>query len=247
MLWTYTILSVIIVSLVSLVGIFALWINHRLLDKMLVYFVSLSAGTLLGDAFIHLLPETYDGNGEGIKIPLYVLSGIVTFFVLEKFIAWQHCHEIPCDDHPHAFSYLIMIGDGLHNFIDGLIIAASYIVSIPVGIATTLAVILHEIPQEMGDYATLVYGGFGRMRALFFNFATALTAIVGALIVLTVSKEADYFTEFLVPFSAGGFVYIAGTDLIPELHKRFELKESIWQLAALVTGIGLMAGLLFLE
>lgn len=247
MLWTYTILSVIIVSLISLIGIFALWINHRLLDRILLYLVSLSAGTLLGDVFIHLLPEIYEGNGEGIKIPLYILSGIMAFFVLEKFIAWHHCHEMPCEDHPHAFSYLIMIGDGLHNFIDGLIIAASYLVSIPVGVATTVAVILHEIPQEMGDYGTLIYGGFSRKKALLFNFVTALTAIVGALIVLAVSQEADYFTEFLVPFAAGGFVYIAGTDLIPELHKRFELKESIWQLIALVAGIGLMAGLLLLE
>lgn len=247
MLWVHTILSVIIVSLVSLVGIFALWINHKLLDRALVYFVSLSAGTLLGDAFIHLLPEVYNNNSDRLKISLFVLSGIVTFFVLEKFIAWQHCHEMPCEGHPHAFSYLIMIGDGLHNFIDGMIIAASFLVSASVGIATTLAVILHEIPQEMGDYATLVYGGFGRAKALLFNFTTALTSIIGAVLVLFVSQQVNSLTTFLVPFSAGGFVYIAGTDLIPELHKRFELKESIGQLAALVAGIGLMAGLLWLE
>ncbi len=240
-------MSVIIVSLISLIGIFALWINHKLLDRILLYLVSLSAGTLLGDAFIHLLPEIYEGNGGGVKIPLYILSGILAFFILEKFIAWQHCHEMPCEDHPHAFSYLIMIGDGLHNFIDGLIIAASYLVSIPVGIATTVAVILHEIPQEMGDYGTLIYGGFSRRRALLFNFITALTSIAGALVVLVVSKEVGSFTEFLVPFAAGGFIYIAGTDLIPELHKRFALKESVWQLVALVAGIGLMVGLLFLE
>ncbi len=247
MVWFYTISSVLIISLVSLVGVFALSISREKLKKILIYLVSFAAGTLLGDAFIHLIPEAYEGFGSTSAIPVYILAGILIFFVLEKFVHWRHCHEIACDDHPHPITYTILAGDTIHNFIDGLIIAASYLVSIPIGIATTAAVIFHEIPQEIGDFGSLVYGGYTRAKALLFNFLTAVTAIFGAIIVLTLDINGGALTEFLIPFAAGGFIYIASSDLIPELHKNTDPKKSFWQLITFIFGIGLMLLLILFE
>lgn len=245
--WVYTILSVFAVSLISLIGVFTLFVRREKLEKFLIYSVSLSAGTLLGDAFIHLIPGAYENSSETFLVSIYILLGIIVFFVMEKFLHWQHCHETHCEEHPRRFSYVILAGDTLHNFIDGLIIAASYVVSIPIGIATTMAVFFHEIPQEIGDFGSLVYGGFSKMKALIFNFTTALTAIIGAIIVLSVNSSADKLTQFLVPFAAGGFIYIATADLIPEIHKHTDTKKSLWQFAAFFSGIGMMLSLLLFE
>lgn len=244
----YALISVIIVSLISLVGAFTFSINQKKLEQALIYLVSLSTGTLLGDAFIHLIPEAYENGNDSLLIGLYILTGILFFFIVEKFFHWRHCHHVPTKHHPHPFSYVILAGDTVHNFIDGLIIAASYLVSIPVGIATTLAVILHEIPQEIGDFGSLIYGGFSRAKALLFNFLTGLTAVAGAIIVLSINNLniAD-INNFLIPFAAGGFIYIASADLIPELHKNTEPKKSIGQIILFMVGIGLMISLLFLE
>jgi zinc and cadmium transporter len=247
MLWFYTLISVIIVSLISLVGVFTLAVKPEKLNRLLIYLVSFAAGTLLGDAFIHLIPEAYESFGKTSTIPIYILSGILTFFVLEKFVHWRHCHKVACDDHPHPITYTILAGDTIHNFIDGLIIAASYLVSIPVGIATTAAVVFHEIPQEIGDFGSLIYGGYTRARALLFNFLTAISAVLGAVIVLTLNINDGALIEFLVPFAAGGFIYIASSDLIPELHKNTEPKKSFWQLVTFVLGIGLMLTLILFE
>jgi len=246
-IWLYTLVSVIIVSLISLVGVFTFSINHKKLEKVLIYLVSLSTGTLLGDAFIHLIPEAYENNEKSLLVGLYVLVGILFFFIVEKFFHWRHCHHVPSEHHLHPFSYIILAGDTVHNFIDGLVIAASYLVSIPVGIATTLAVILHEIPQEVGDFGSLIYGGFSRYKALMFNFLTGLTAVIGAIIVLLINANVFEMNKFLIPFAAGGFIYIASADLIPELHKNTEPKKSIGQIVLFMVGIGLMISLLFLE
>ncbi|MFH0969499.1 MAG: ZIP family metal transporter [Patescibacteria group bacterium] len=244
-IWLYAILSVVIVSLISLIGVFSLSIKREKLDKILIYFVSLSAGALLGDAFIHLIPEAYEKSWSAFSVSISILTGIVAFFIMEKFIHWRHCHKIPSEHHPHPFSYVMLAGDTIHNLIDGLIIGASYMVSIPVGIATTIAVIFHEIPQEVGDFGSLVYGGFSRLRALALNFMTALAAIFGTIVVLIFSSSEN-LTGFLIPFAAGGFIYVASADLIPELHKNTEIKKSIWQLVMFIFGIGLMVLLLFL-
>jgi zinc and cadmium transporter len=161
--WLYPILSVIIVSLISLIGILYFFIEKNKLYRSLIYLVSFSAGALLGDAFLHLIPEAYENSSNQHLISIYILLGILLFFILEKTIHWRHCHEEPCETHPHPFSYIILVGDTVHNFIDGLIIGASYLVSIPIGIATTIAVVFHEIPQEIGDFSSLIYGGFSRM------------------------------------------------------------------------------------
>ncbi|MFA6383082.1 MAG: ZIP family metal transporter [Parcubacteria group bacterium] len=247
MVWFYALASVIVVSLISLVGVFTLAISAEKLQKILIYFVSFAAGSLLGDAFIHLIPEAFENINEKIFVSLFILLGILIFFIIEKFLHWRHCHEVACEDHPHPFSYILLVGDAVHNFIDGLIIAAGYMVSIPVGVATTLAVIFHEIPQEIGDFGSLIYGGFKKGKALLFNFLTALTAVAGTVIVLILNINDGDFTKFLVPFAAGGFIYIAASDLIPELHKDTDPKKSFWQLIAFVFGIGLMLALLMIE
>jgi zinc and cadmium transporter len=246
-IWLYTIISVTIVSLISLIGVFTLSIDQKKLYGYLIYFVSLSAGTLMGDAFIHLIPEAFKETNNSAQISIYILAGILIFFILEKILHWRHCHEEPCAEHPHPFSYIILVGDAVHNSIDGMIIAASFLVSIPIGIATTTAVIFHEIPHEIGNFGSLIYGGFTRSKALTYNFLSAIFAILGAILVLAVNITDGSVTRFLVPFAAGGFVYIAGTDLIPELHKNTEAKKGIVQLITFLAGIGLMLGLLMLE
>lgn len=239
-IWLYAIGSVILVSLASLVGIFTLSLKDRALGRILIYMVSFSAGAMLGGAFLHLLPEVVAEVGFGIEISLYVLLGILSFFAIEKFIHWRHCHIPTSDKHPHPFAYMNLFGDGVHNFIDGLVIGASYIVSIPLGVATTLAVLFHEIPQEIGDFGVLVHGGFKKRRALFMNFLTALTAVIGAAAALILSAYIEGMTIFLIPFAAGNFLYIATSDLIPELKKEPGAKKSAGQLIFIILGIGVM-------
>ena len=245
--WIYALGSVFIVSLIAFVGILTLSIRKDTLGKILLYLVSFSAGALFGGAFIHLLPEAVAEFGFGLSMSLSLAGGIVLFFILEKFIHWRHCHIPTSEDHPHPFAYMNLVGDGVHNFIDGLVIGGAYLLSIPVGIATTIAVILHEIPQEIGDFGVLVYGGFSTKKALLMNFATALTAIFGAIVALIVSGYVENLAMYLIPFTAGGFVYIAGSDLIPELHKECEPKKSAVQLMFLLLGIFVMLGVLFLN
>ena len=173
----YTLISVFIVSLISLVGVFTLGLKVDNLRKILIYLISYSAGALLGDDFIHLIPETIE-EGFTLLTSCYILLGIILFFALEKIVRWRHCHMPITKHHVHPFASMSLIGDGLHNAIDGMAIAASYIISIPVGIATTTAIVFHEIPQEIGNFGILVHGGFSKTRALFINFLTALTAFL---------------------------------------------------------------------
>jgi len=246
----YTIASVLIVSLISLVGAVTISISADFLQKAVRFLVA--AGALLGDAFIHLLPEAIEENGFELSLSLAVLFGIVLFFVLEKFVRWRHCHISDADTggthhHTHPFALMSLVGDSLHNFIDGIVIGASYLVSIPVGIATTIAVALHEIPQELGDFGVLVHGGFSRGKALLINFITALTALLGAVAALLIGGALETAVSFFVALTAGGFIYIASADLIPELHKETRLSRSIFELVALLLGIGMMVLLLQLE
>jgi len=238
MIWIYTLTSVFLVSLISLVGILALFFNEKKLRKILLYLVSLSAGTLLGGAFLHLISESFRENIE--HTPILILAGILLFFVFEKIIHWRHCHEIACDDHPHSFSYTILLGDALHNFVDGLLIGASYLISIPLGISTTIAVIFHEIPQEIGDFGSLIYAGFSKTKALVFNFISALTAVIGAVVVLFFGVNFSEHILFLIPITAGGFIYIAMADLMPELKETHKLRQLIGQSFFLLIGIGIM-------
>jgi len=245
--WLYTLVSVFIVSAISFVGVLTLLLKESILRGMLLFFVSFSAGALLGDAFVHLLPQAAEKSGFGITLSIYILLGILTFFILEKFICWRHCHVETSEQHPHPVGFMNLIGDGLHNLIDGMVIAGSYYVSIPIGIATTLAVVFHEIPQEIGDFGVLLHAGFSKTKALFFNFISALAAVIGAVIVLLVGIKFNNFEVFIIPFTAGGFIYIASSDLIPELHKETKPWKSFAQLIGIVLGILIMFALLLLE
>lgn len=243
----YGIGSVVIVSLVSLLGALTLTLSDRTLHRVLLYLVSFSAGALLADALVHMLPEAAQTLGFGTMMAAYVLLGIVLSFIIEKFIQWRHCHLGHSREHPHPFAYMNLIGDAVHNFIDGIIIMASYLGGIPLGIATTLAVIFHEIPQEIGDYGVLIHGGFTRRKAIIFNLATALTAVVGAIVGYFIANAWQGLAMVLLPIAAGHFIYIAGTDLLPELHKEVRAEKSAMQLLAILLGIGVMMLLLLFE
>ena len=245
--WLYSLISVFIISLISLIGVLTLSIKQEKLEKFFIYIIAFSAGALLGDAFIHLLPEAIEKSGFTILISLYILSGIGFSFVVEKVIHWRHCHHPTNKNHPHPLTTMNLVGDSVHNFIDGIIIAASYLISIPVGIATTIAVAFHEIPQEISEYGVLIYGGYTRKKALLANFLIALTSVLGAIFTLIIGIKSESIITFLIPFAAGNFIYIATADLIPELHKNSKLKESIIQLILFIMGILVMVALLGLE
>ncbi|MCX6750551.1 MAG: ZIP family metal transporter [Candidatus Pacearchaeota archaeon] len=241
------ILSVLIVSLISLIGILFIFLKRRTLDKLLIFLVSLSVGSLLGGAFLHLIPEIVNNTGFPLSIAFLILGGIILFFVIENFIHWRHCHIPTSKEHPHSLGTMNLIGDGLHNLIDGLIISASYFVSIPLGIATTLAVVIHEIPQEIGDFGVLLYAGFSKRKALSFNFLSALLALVGAVIGILFAEKSTVFVYIVMPIAVGGFLYIAGSDLIPEIHKQQEKRFSFRNLAGIILGILIMYALTFLK
>jgi zinc and cadmium transporter len=228
-------ISVFLISAISLVGALTLVLKEKILDKLLFVLIAVAAGTMLGVAFLDLIPEAVEKGGSNVF--LYVLSGILAFFVLERFIFWHHCHEGKCD--VHAFSYLNLVGDGVHNLLDGVVITAAYFVSIPLGVATTIAIAMHEIPQEIGDFAILIYGGFSRKKALFYNFLSALASFLGVALAYVFSSSEGFFTFFLA-FAAGGFIYIASADIMPELQKEMEFRKSLLQLLCLIGGIVLM-------
>ena len=235
----YSLLAVAIVSLVSLVGVFTLSINEERLRKNIFFFVSLAVGALLGDAFIHIIPEAFESGISSVTLSILIIAGILIFFVIEKFLHWHHHGEDAQDNHIHPVGRLILVSDGVHNLIDGLIIGASFMVSLPVGIATTIAVILHEIPQEIGDFGVLIHSGYSKKKALWLNFLSALFAIGGVLLSF-VLKDA-------LPIAAGGFIYIAMADLIPELNKNKNSKQSILQIFAVMLGVLAMLALVMLE
>ncbi|MBI2025622.1 ZIP family metal transporter [Candidatus Kaiserbacteria bacterium] len=243
--WYYTLASVIAVSAISLVGIFTLGMKQERLERAIFYLISFSVGALLGDVFIHILPEIM-GEGDALRNSAYVLAGIMLFFVLERVLMWHGSHSSHREE-IHSVVYLTIVGDALHNFLDGVVIAASFLAGIPIGIATATAVIFHEIPQEIGQFAILVHGGWSRRKALLYNFFSALTAIAGALLVLVFSRSFTEAPAVLLGLGAASFIYIAMSDLIPELQKEPQARRSIVQLACMLAGIGVMALLLLLE
>jgi zinc and cadmium transporter len=246
--WLLGLTSVIAISAISLTGVLVLWLKDQQLKKILLYLVSFSVGGLFGDAFIHLIPEAVEESGFGTSISLLILIGILFSFVVEKFLQWRHCHIPTSSEHPHSFAYMNLFGDAVHNFIDGLIVGGSYLASIPIGISTTLAIIFHEIPQELGDFGVLIHGGFKKKKAVWFNFLTALTAVLGAVIALVLGATLEGFIPLLIPFAAGNFIYIAGSDLIPELRKdEPNPKKATLQAVSIALGVIIMLFLILLE
>jgi zinc and cadmium transporter len=214
-----SILGALAISIISLIGILAISVKEHILNKFLFVLVSLSTGALLGGAFFHLLPEAIEEFGLPLKTFELTLVGFGLFFILERALRWHHCHEAECDIHSKHLGYLNLIGDAVHNLIDGIIIYSAFVVSPALGIPVLVSIALHEIPQEIGDYGVLIYSGFKRKTALIYNFLIALTAIVGVFIGYLLTNRLENINEFLLPFAAGGFIYIAASDLIPELHK----------------------------
>lgn len=238
MVLIWIILSTFLVSLISLIGILTLAIKDKLLHRISFGLVGFSAGALLGSAFLHLLPEALKKTNSTLVF-YYLILGIVIFFLLERYLHWRHCHQDNCGI--HVFTYLNLVGDGFHNFLDGIVIAASFVVSPKLGVVTTIAIILHEIPQELSDFAVLIYGGFTKRRALAYNFLVALTAMVGAIAGYFLADFSKSFSGFILPLTAGGFIYISSSDLIPELHKENNLKHSTLAFLTFLSGIIFMA------
>jgi zinc and cadmium transporter len=226
----YIILATFINSLIALIGILGLLINEKILNKAVKYLVGLATGTLLGGSFFHLFPEALKGLSYFLSAGLLV-AGFVIFFFIESLLHWHHCKETDgkCKlRNRKAFVDLVLFGDGLHNFIDGVVIAASFLVSLPFGIVTTLLIISHEVPQEVGDFGVLVYGGLKRKKAIFYNFISQLSCVLGGVIGYFASSVYS-LTLYFLPIAAGGFIYIAASDLIPELHKeRLQLSSLIF-------------------
>lgn len=233
----YIFLATFIVSLISFVGVVTLSLKDKILNKILLILIGLSAGALMGGAFLHLLPEAVE-KSTGLNVYLFVLVGFILFFLIEKVLHWRHCHKGECD--VHTFHYMNLVGDSIHNFIDGLIMAASFVVSIPLGITTTIAIATHEIPQEIGDFGVLLYGGFSKKRAIMLNFVVALTAVLGGIVGYFVSNLIENIVVFILPFAAGGFIYIAATDLVPEIRKELDMKKYMATLFVFICGILIM-------
>jgi len=240
----WILITTFFISLISFIGALTLFLKEKILNKILLLLVAFSAGALIGGAFLHLIPEAVIKVGieekSLLKIFLYLIFGFCIFFILEQFIKWHHHHST---QHPKVlpFSYLILFSDGLHNFIDGLIIAGSFMAGFPIGLVTSLAVILHEIPQEIGDFAVLIYGGFKKSKVLFLNFLSATIAILGGIIGFFIFRKIGEGILFLLPFTAGSFIYIAASDLIPQIKEEWELKKSVIHFLVFLTGIIIMA------
>lgn len=240
----YSLISAFIIAIISIIGIITLSLSDKLVQKALLLLVSLSAGTLIGGAFLHLIPAAFEGV-ENLIIPsTYILTGFGLFFIMEKVLRWHHCHKFDCDVHQHL-GQINIIGDSVHNFIDGLVIVSAFSVSPAMGISVALAIAMHEIPQEIGDYGVLRYSGWAKNKALFYNFMAALAVVVGVVLGYFLISKIGGIIAFLLPFAAGGFIYIAASDLVPELHKETNLGKSLLSFLVFLLGLGLMFGLLF--
>lgn len=238
MLWE-ALIAAIIVSLISLVGVFTLVLTKKLIHKIVYFLIALSAGTLLGGAFFHILPEAIEKNSDIHQVFLIFLIGFASFFVLERILRWRHCHE-DSDCKVHPVGMMNLAGDGMHNFIDGLLIAAAFSADVHLGITATIAIILHEIPQEIGDFGVLIHAGYKPTKALLFNFLSALTAILGVLVGFWLGNNMTGFSDFLLPFAAGGFLHIAASDLVPELHNEKNSTRAAISFLVFILGAGIM-------
>jgi len=230
------VLATTLVSLIALFASLALSISKKILEKILLVLVGLAAGALIGASFFHLIPESLELSSPDFTFSIVTL-GFILFFLLERLL-WKHCHQIGCSF--HSFAYLNIIGDAIHNFTDGLIIAASFLADTSLGIITTFAVAIHEIPQELGDFGILIFGGFSVKKAIIYNFASAIFAIAGGLVGLLLSNLAFNIVPSLLCIASGGFIYIASVDLMPELHKEAKTKRSFIDIIPFILGILIM-------
>lgn len=239
-IWVGAVGSTLLVSLLSFTGMLFLAMRAARLKQIIFILVSFAVGALFGNTFFILIPESFATIENVLLIGLLIVSGLIVMFVLEKFIHWHHCHNVSHTHDAAPLGYISLITDSLHNFTDGVLIAAAWMASPEVGIATTLAVVVHEIPQEISDFGVLLHAGFSRKKALFLNFIAACAAILGAVFTILLGSLTEHIVLYILPFAAGGFIYLAGSDLIPELHRESSVRKSLIQLGAIVTGIVLM-------
>lgn len=216
--------------------------------------ISYAIGALLGAAFLEVLPHAIEAAESPEKAAMNILAGILLFFVLEKLVLWRHCHDEGCAGHePHSHGHghgghehgrsglLILVGDTFHNFVDGVLIAAAFVESTPLGIVTALAIIAHEIPQEVGDYLILLHSGYSKAKALAFNLLSSLATLVGAMLAYFALSELTSWIPSLLGLAAASMIYVAVADLIPGLHKRTELKATVQQVLLIVLGVASIA------
>lgn len=251
----YSLFSVIFISIVS-IGVIYLLLRYSFnFSRYIVSLVSLAVGSLFGDAFIHIIPESFESIASPSLVGFLIISGILLFFTIEKLVRWRHCHNTDCLDtkdshHTHSDHIVAnsLVGDFFHNFIDGVIIAASYLVSFELGLATTLAVLMHEIPQEIGDFAIYLHRGRSLIQSFWLNLLTAFSSVLGVIATFIIGVSFTNFSLYMLPVTAGGFIYLASSDLIPELHRHTaSAKNSFSQILFVSLGVALMSLLLLLE
>jgi len=229
--------SSLVMSCIALVGAITLVLKQQTLEKIILPLVAFAAGSLIGGAFLHMIPAGIDNYGNTTAFYLWILLGFIVFFCLEQFLHWHHCRH-QTSDQKRPLTYLILIGDGLHNFIGGLAVAGTFLIDIRLGIMAWLAAAAHEIPQELGDFAVLIHGGWKKRRALLFNVLSALTFLLGGITAYMASFHLD--VAFLLPFAAGNFLYIGASDLVPEVNKQKNTGVALLHFVAFSLGIGLM-------
>jgi zinc and cadmium transporter len=231
----WIVLALMLNSLIGLLGVFSIFFKNKILNRIIFPLVSFSSGTLFGGSLYNLFVEGLEEIGILQSINWFIF-GFILFFFLERVLKWHHCHEIKCKVHP--FSYLIFIGDAIHNIVDGLVITSTFLIDIKLGILTTFLIIVHEVPQELSNFATAIYGGMKRNKAIIFTFLSQITCVVGGIFgYYFLSRE---MLLPLLPFAAGGFIYVAASDLIPKLHKEKNFKKS------LISFILFLIGLMFI-
>jgi zinc and cadmium transporter len=234
---------------VAAAGVFLL-LPEAVRNRLLPHGVSFAIGALLGAALLGLLPHALEGAGvdRAHDVTTAVLVGLFAFFLLEKLVLWRHCHSQHCEvhipeQHGHeraAAGTLILVGDGLHNFIDGILIGAAFLTDIHLGIVTSLAVAAHEIPQEVGDFAVLLHSGFSTGKAFFYNLLSSLATLIGGLLAFYSLRDLEPVLPYVLAVAASSFIYVAVADLIPGLHKRVEFSATVKQLLLIGAGVGLI-------
>lgn len=249
------ILATVGVSILSIIGILFFYVKQKKFNKIMLSMVALSAGAMLGNASFHLLPEAFESVNKGIistmTTMLLFVGAFVFSFLFETLFSWHHCHTAShhgeknspkhCKHPTKAYSHLVLYSDGIHNFIDGLIIAASFIINPILGLTTAVAIALHEIPQELGDYAVLVHGGFNKKKALALNFLASSTVVLGGVAGFFLTQSIETAVPILLPFAAGSFMYIAAADLLPELKHDEDINESLTHFTVFLVGLAIMA------
>jgi zinc and cadmium transporter len=237
---TWIIGSSLLMSAIAMIGSVTLVLKEATLRKIILPLVAFSAGSLIGGAFFHMIPAGLAQYGSGDRFFAWIIAGFSVFFALEQLLHWHHCQRASASC-KQPLTYLILIGDGLHNFIGGLAIAGVFVTDIRLGIMAWLAAAAHEVPQELGDFGVLIHGGWGRRKALLFNGLSALTFLAGGLLTYAVSFNMDI--SFLIPFAAGNFLYIGASDLVPEVRQHKDLRVNIINFTAFLVGVSLMWGI----